>query len=210
MPWPTLEWLRASWILHVIHWHVVIIPIVQPTRCTCYCKWFIIVKRSACFGLSVHHQELKTAYTATVYVKQLLLPAAIGDEMELQLHLIPHSSSCLTYTIAVYAVLSSWWWTERPSKTRRAFYKNKSFETTGTSCWFYRNILWCKDLWILNGVISMVMIQCGKCGVYIPLCKQMASTVLEYGVLCITHSFVWISFVLTIFESCGMLYLVEW
>jgi hypothetical protein len=33
-------------------------------------------------GLSVHHQELKTAYTATVYVKQLLLPAAIGDEME--------------------------------------------------------------------------------------------------------------------------------
>jgi len=30
-----------------------------------------------------HHQELKTAYTATVYVKQLLLPAAIGDEMEL-------------------------------------------------------------------------------------------------------------------------------
>jgi len=24
-------------------------------------------------GLSVHHQELKTAYTATVYVKQLLL-----------------------------------------------------------------------------------------------------------------------------------------
>jgi len=33
-------------------------------------------------GLSVHHQELKAAYAATVYVKQLLLPAAIGDEME--------------------------------------------------------------------------------------------------------------------------------
>jgi len=27
-------------------------------------------------SLSVYHQELKTAYTATVYVKQLLLPAA--------------------------------------------------------------------------------------------------------------------------------------
>jgi hypothetical protein len=63
-------------------------------------------------GLSVHHQELKTAYTATVYVKQLLLPAAAG------------SSSCLTYTVAVYAVLSSWWWTERPSETCRAFSKN--------------------------------------------------------------------------------------
>jgi hypothetical protein len=31
----------------------------------------------------VHHQELKTVYTATVYVKQLLLPAAIENEMEL-------------------------------------------------------------------------------------------------------------------------------
>jgi len=35
------------------------------------------------------------------------------------------SSSCLTYTFAVYAVLSSWWGTERPSETCRAFYKNK-------------------------------------------------------------------------------------
>jgi hypothetical protein len=33
-------------------------------------------------GLSVHHEKIKTAYTATVRVKQLLLPAAIGDEME--------------------------------------------------------------------------------------------------------------------------------
>jgi len=35
------------------------------------------------------------------------------------------SSSCLTYTVAVYAVLSSWWWTERPFETCRAFYMNK-------------------------------------------------------------------------------------
>ena len=53
----------------------------------------ILVKRSLCFGgFNVHHQEHKTAYTATVYVKQLLLPAAIGGEMELH---------------AVYAVFSS-------------------------------------------------------------------------------------------------------
>jgi len=43
-------------------------------------------------GLSVRHQDLKTAYTATVYVKELLLPAAIGDKMKLQFHLIPDSS----------------------------------------------------------------------------------------------------------------------
>jgi hypothetical protein len=89
-------------------------PIVQPTRFTCYLKQFILVKRSTCFvGLSVHHKELKTAYTATVYVKQLLLPAAAGN------------SSCLTHTFAVYAVCRSWWWTERLSETCRAFYKNK-------------------------------------------------------------------------------------
>jgi len=35
------------------------IPIVQPTRCACYVKLFILVQRSTCFGLSVHHQQLK-------------------------------------------------------------------------------------------------------------------------------------------------------
>jgi len=35
------------------------------------------------------------------------------------------SSSCLAYTVAVCAVFSSWWWTERQSETCREFYKNK-------------------------------------------------------------------------------------
>jgi hypothetical protein len=54
--------------------------------------------------------------------------AAIGDEMELHSISSPiaaGSSSYLTYTVDVYAVLSSWWWTERPSETCRAIYKNK-------------------------------------------------------------------------------------
>jgi hypothetical protein len=55
-------------------------------KITCYHKLFILVKLSTCFGgFSIHHQERKTAYTATVYVKQLLLPVAIGDGMELVL-----------------------------------------------------------------------------------------------------------------------------
>jgi hypothetical protein len=37
----------------------------------------------------------------------------------LELHLITDSSNCLTYTVAVYAVLSSWWWTERPKHVER-------------------------------------------------------------------------------------------
>jgi len=66
-------------------------------------------------------------YTATVYVKQLLLSAAIRDEMESSISslIAAGSSRCLTYTVAVYAFLSNWRWTERPSKTCRSFYKNK-------------------------------------------------------------------------------------
>ena len=40
-----------------------------------YCKTLYMFRN----GLFVHHQKLKTAYTAMVYVKQLLLPAAVGD-----------------------------------------------------------------------------------------------------------------------------------
>ena len=84
---------------------------------------FILVKHSTCFGLSVHHQELKTAYTATTYVKQLLLSGMRWSSISSPITAV--NSSCLTYTVAVYEALSSWWWTERPSETCRAFYKNK-------------------------------------------------------------------------------------
>jgi len=58
----------------------------------------------------VHYQELKTAYTAKIYVKELLLAAAIGDELERSSISSPTAagnSSYLTYTVAVYVVLSS-------------------------------------------------------------------------------------------------------
>jgi len=38
------------------------------------------------------------------------------------------SSSSLTYIVAVYAVLSSWWWTEGTFETCRLFYNNKEFK----------------------------------------------------------------------------------
>ena len=58
------------------------IPIVQPKRCTCYLKLFILVKRSTCFGRSFRPSSgAQNCIYRTVYVKQLLLPAVIGDEM---------------------------------------------------------------------------------------------------------------------------------
>jgi hypothetical protein len=75
--------------------------------------------------MSVHQQEHKTADTETVYVKPLLLPGmrcpSIIRSSKLRIQqrymsnkqlLLPAaitagSSSCLTYTVAVYTVLSS-------------------------------------------------------------------------------------------------------
>jgi len=68
----------------------------------------------------------------TLYMFRTIFPSIIRSSklciqqryMSKQL-LLPAASSCLTYTVAVYAVLSSWWWTERSFETCRAFYKNK-------------------------------------------------------------------------------------
>jgi len=62
-PWVTVSTCKRYNLPQTQHYTL----IVQPTRCTCYFQLFILVKRSTCFGRpSVHHQELKTAYTATV------------------------------------------------------------------------------------------------------------------------------------------------
>ena len=65
------------------------IPIVQPTRCTCYLKLFILVKRST-------------------YFRRSFRPSSGAQNCVY--------SSCLTYTVAVYAVLSSWWWAGKRPK----------------------------------------------------------------------------------------------
>jgi hypothetical protein len=67
------------------------IPIVQPTSCTCYLNLFILVKRSTCFGRSFRPSS---GAQNCVHSNSICQTAA-------------GSSNCLTYTVAVYAVLSS-------------------------------------------------------------------------------------------------------
>jgi hypothetical protein len=104
------------------HWTY--IRIMQPTRCTCYLKLFILVKRTACFRRSFRPSS---GAQNCIYSNSICqTAAAIGDEMSsISSAIATGGSSCLTYTVAVYAVLSSWWWMERPSEIWRAFYKNK-------------------------------------------------------------------------------------
>ena len=61
----------------------------------------------------------------TLYMLRTVFPSIIrSSKLRISSPIAAGSSSCLTYTVAVYAVLSSLWWMERPSETCRAFYKN--------------------------------------------------------------------------------------
>jgi len=98
------------------------IPIVQPTRYTCYLKLFIFVKHSRCFGRSFRPSS---GAQNCVYSNGICQTAAVTccyrGWAGTAFHLIPDSSSsCLTYTVAVYAGLNSWWWTgKRPKHVER-------------------------------------------------------------------------------------------
>jgi hypothetical protein len=72
----------------------------------------------------------------TLYIFRTVFPSIIrSSKLHIQqrhvsnsccyLVLAAGSSKSLTYNVAVYAVLSSWWLTKRQSGTCRAFYKNK-------------------------------------------------------------------------------------
>ena len=87
--------------------HQLRVPIVQPTRCTCYLKLFILVKqymfrtvfmsimRSSKLRIQQRYMSNSCCY--------LLLS---GMRCSISSLIVAGNSSCLTYTIAVYAVLS--------------------------------------------------------------------------------------------------------
>jgi hypothetical protein len=60
------------------------VPTVQPTRCTCYLKLFILVKRSTCFGRSFSPSSGAQNCARNNGICQTA--AAVGDEMELTMH----------------------------------------------------------------------------------------------------------------------------
>jgi hypothetical protein len=71
------------------------IHIVQPTRCTCYLKLFILVKRSTCFRLSFRPSPGVQNCVYNNGVCQTAAAIAAGN------------NKYLTYTVAVNTILSS-------------------------------------------------------------------------------------------------------
>ena len=86
-------------------------------------KLFILLQRSTFFGRSFRPSSgSRNCIYGNRHMSNgcsyLLLPATKQQVAAAVLHM----------SVALCAVLSSWCWTERPSETCRAFYKNKYFE----------------------------------------------------------------------------------
>jgi len=89
------------------------ILIIKPARCTNFSNLFWNKTLHVSNNYSVHHQEFSTIHTAVVFVLQVCWQLASCQQ------------TYMTYTIAVCAVLISWWWTEELSETCKVLFQNK-------------------------------------------------------------------------------------
>ena len=119
---------------------------VQPTGCNvsqfiCFCKAVYMFR--TVFPSIIKSSELHVAHQ--VFVRPILLPAARLD--------VPSQQVVLVWQIpdALRAVLSSWWWTEKPSETCTPPYRNKinceTLHLVGCTLRMYSR---CTDLWMLK------------------------------------------------------------
>jgi hypothetical protein len=97
------------------------ILIIKPTRCTNFSNLFCSETLHVSDSSSVHHQELFTVHSATVYVI-LVCRQLSSSRIRMKLSCLPTS---MTYTIAGCTVINSWWWTEGLPKTCRVSFQIK-------------------------------------------------------------------------------------
>jgi len=88
--------------------------IVKPTRCTSVWKLFY-------FGMTLY--MFRTVFPSITRSSRLYIQRqAFVTQILLSACYQADSSICL---VAVYTILNSWWWTERPSETCRVSFQNK-------------------------------------------------------------------------------------
>jgi len=117
------QWVHCAFILQLLYvmlhicriilqWKKIgenLILIIKPTRCTNFSNLFWNKTLRVSDSSSVHHQEFFTAHTAMVYVIQVCWQLAHCQQ------------TCMTYTITVWTVKNSWWWTQELSETHKSF-----------------------------------------------------------------------------------------
>jgi len=64
--------------------------------------------------------------------------------------------TCMTYTIAVFTVKNSWWWTEELSETCRVLFPKQIWEISASSWVYYKNL---SHIFIVNAVKLIHVIQ---------------------------------------------------
>jgi hypothetical protein len=113
---------------------------------------------------SVHHQEFFTVHTAmfctvplslirsfSLYIQQWYMSYMFADSLQARCQ-----QTCMTYTIAVYTVKNSWWWTEELSETCRVSFQNKHFEKLMHLVGFIiRNLTRCTVTWTSNCLVVL-------------------------------------------------------
>ena len=124
---------RICWCSN--RWYILVI---KPTRCTNFSNLFLNETVHVSDSSSVHHQEFFTANTAMVYVVH------VCRQLASRLSLLTSClQSCTTYTIAVFAVKNSWWWTEELSETCTVSFKNKFEKLVYQVKFYYKDLSRC-------------------------------------------------------------------
>jgi len=84
-----------------------------------------------------------------VYVIQVMLTAV--------------SITCMTYTMAVYIELDSWWRIENLSETCRVLFQKQIREISASRWFYYKNISRCTVLWMSNNWVCSTSLPWHPC-----------------------------------------------
>ena len=89
-----------------------------------------------------------------LYTQQWYMSYRFADSMQagsgqssVLILLTSRQQTCMTYTIAMCTVLHSWWWTQELSETCRVYSKNKFWDISASSWFYYKNLGTCHSMW---------------------------------------------------------------
>jgi len=86
------------------------------------------------------------------------LRAGSGRNPSVPILLASCQQTCMTNTIDVFTVKTSWWWTDELSETCRVLFEKQIWETSESSWLYYKNLPRCTVTWTSNQAVKHYMI----------------------------------------------------
>jgi len=119
-------------------WHILII---KPTRWTNFSNLFFGIKFSIFRTVPLSIIRSFSLYTQQRYMSYRFadsLRAGSGRISSVLILLASCQHTCMTYTIAVFTVKTSWWWTEELYETCRVFFQKWIWEISSSILFCYK------------------------------------------------------------------------